>query len=195
MGLIDPRRIVRNAGAKAGDLLVLTKAIGTGVLATALKQRALSRERTKALVDSMTQLNRDASETMLRHDPHACTDITGFGLIGHAHEMAEASGVTIVLRAANVPLLEGAREAVEKGYLTGGGSATRRYMKDRVRIAESVGETMTSLLFDPQTSGGLLIAVAPNHAPPLRAALKKNHPHAAVVGECVARRDAPIVIE
>jgi len=140
-------------------------------------------------------LNRDASEIMLRHGPHACTDITGFGLIGHANEMAEASGVTVVLRAASVPLLEGARDAVEKGYLTGGGNATRRFMMDKVRIAESAGETMTSLLFDPQTSGGLLIAVAPDRAPALLAELKKIHPHAAVVGECVARRDTPIVVE
>lgn len=195
IGLIDPRRIVRNAGARVGDVLILTKAIGTGALATALKQRALSPERTKALVDSMTQLNRDASETMLRHDPHACTDITGYGLIGHANEMAEASGVAIVLRAASVPLLEGAREAAEKGYLTGGGNATRRFMMDKVRIAESVGETMTSLLFDPQTSGGLLIAVSRESAPALLAELKKIHPHAAVVGECVARADVSIVVE
>lgn len=195
IGLVDPRRIVRNAGAKAGDLLVLTKAIGTGVLATALKQRALSAERTKTLVDSMTQLNREASEAMLRHDPHACTDITGYGLIGHGNEMAEASGVTIVLRAASVPLLEGAREAVEQGHLTGGGNSTRRFMQDKVRIAAAVGETATSLLFDPQTSGGLLIAVAPDRATPLLAELKKNHPGATVVGECVARRDVSIVVE
>jgi len=195
IGMIDPRRIVRNAGARAGDVLILTKAIGTGVLATALKQKALSSPRTKMLVDSMTQLNREASEIMLRHDPHACTDITGFGIIGHAHEMAEASDVTIVLRAASVPLLDGAREAVEKGYLTGGGHSTRRFMKDKVRFAAAVVETMTSLLFDPQTSGGLLIAVAPDRAASLLAELKKSHPHAAVVGECVARRDVPIIVE
>lgn len=195
IGMIDPRRIVRNAGARVGDVLILTKAIGTGVLATALKQRDLSTEGTKVLIESMTQLNRDASEAMLRHDPHACTDITGFGLIGHANEMAEASGVTIVLYAASVPLLEGAREAVEKGYLTGGGAATRRFMKDKVRVAPSVEETMTSLLFDPQTSGGLLVAVARENAAALLAELKKNHSHAAVVGECVARSNVAIVVE
>jgi selenide,water dikinase len=195
IGLVDPRRVVRNAGARAGDALILTKAIGTGVLATALKQRALSMERTKMLVDSMTQLNREASEVMLRHDPHACTDITGYGLIGHANEMAEASGVSIVLHAERVPLLEGTRDAVEKGYLTGGGNTTRRFMKDKVRLSASVGETTTSLLFDPQTSGGLLIAVAPDRAAALLAELKQNHPSAAVVGECVARRDVPIVVE
>ena len=195
VGLIDPRRIVRNAGARVGDLLLLTKPLGTGLLATALKRGALSPERTRALVDSMTLLNRDASELMLQHDPHACTDITGYGLIGHGNEMAEGSDVTIVFHSAAVPVLDGAREAAEAGYLTGGGKATRRFLSDRVSIAASVGETMTSILFDAQTSGGLLIAVAPEHAAPLLAKLKKNHPHAAIVGECVARRDVSIVVD
>ena len=195
IGMIDPRRIVRNAGARVGDVLILTKAIGTGVLATALKQRALSPERTQVLVDSMTHLNRDAAEAMLRHDPHAATDITGFGLIGHANEMAEGSDVTIVLHAAKVPLLEGAREAVEQGFLTGGGNATRRFMKDRVRITASIDETTTALLFDPQTSGGLLIAVSRANAPALLADLMKKHPRAAIVGACVARGERSIVVE
>ncbi len=195
IGMIDPRRIVRNAGARAGDVLILTKAIGTGVLATALKQRTLSPERTRALVASMTQLNRDAAEAMLRHDPHACTDITGYGLVGHANEMAEGGNVTIVLRAAGVPVLEGAREAVEQGHLTGGGKATRRFMQDKARVSSAIDETTTSLLFDPQTSGGLLIAVAPERAPALLAELKPMHPHAAIVGECIARRDVSIIVE
>jgi selenide,water dikinase len=109
--------------------------------------------------------------------------------------VAEGSDVTIVFHAALVPVLDGAREAVEAGYLTGGGKATRRFMTDRVSIAPSVGETMTSILFDAQTSGGLLIAVAPEHAAQLLAKLKKNHPAAAVVGECVARRDVSVVVE
>jgi selenide, water dikinase len=195
IGLIDPRRVVRNAGARAGDVLVLTKAIGTGVLATALKKRALSAERTKVLVDSMTQLNAEASLLMLQHDPHACTDITGYGLIGHANEMAQASDVTIVLRAASVPLLDGAKDAAEQGHLTGGGNATRRFLQDNVRMAASVGEAIVSLLFDPQTSGGLLIAVARERATELLGELKSHHPHAAVVGECVARRDNAILVE
>ena len=194
VGVIDPRRVVRNAGARVGDVLVLTKAIGTGVLATALKQRALSPERIRVLVDSMTQLNRYAAETMMQYDPHACTDITGFGLLGHAHEMAEGSGVTVEITASSVPWLEGAREAAEQGHLTGGGSATRRFMKDKVRIASSVDETTTTLLFDPQTSGGLLIAVAPERADALVAALKLNHPRVAIVGRCVAREATPITV-
>jgi selenide,water dikinase len=132
---------------------------------------------------------------MLQHDPHACTDITGYGLVGHGNEMAEGSDVTILFHSAAVPLLDGAREAVEAGYLTGGGKATRRFMSDRVFIAPSVGETMTSILFDAQTSGGLLIAVAPEHAAPLLAKLQKNHPAAAIVGECATKRDVSIVVD
>jgi selenide, water dikinase len=195
VGLIDPRRVVRNSGAKPGDMLILTKALGTGVLATALKRGALSPELTRALVDSMTLLNREASELMLRHDPHACTDITGYGLIGHGNEMAEGSDVTIVFHASSVPVLEGAREAVEQGFLTGGGKATQRFLAGRVSIAPSVGDTMTAILHDAQTSGGLLIAVSPEHAAPLLAKLRKNHPQAAIVGECVTRREIAIQVD
>ncbi len=174
---------------------MLTKPIGTGVLATALKAGALSAERTKRLVDVMTLLNRDASEAMLRHHAHACTDITGYGLAGHAREMAEASGVSIVLRAADVPLIDGAAEAASQGYLTGGGKNTRKFLEGAVRIAPTVGETPTALMFDAQTSGGLLIAVPPEETDALLAELRANHPQAAIVGECVARDDVAVIIE
>jgi selenide,water dikinase len=142
----------------------------------------------------MTLLNREASELMLLHEPHACTDITGYGLIGHGNEMAEASGVTIVFHSATVPVFDGAREAVERGFLTGGGKATQRFLAPRVSIARAVDSTTTSLMFDAQTSGGLLIAVPPAHAAPLLAELKTNHPHAAIVGEVVAKRDVSIIV-
>jgi len=187
--------VVRNAGARVGDALILTKALGTGVLATALKKGQLSEEKTRVLVDSMTLLNREASELMLVHDAHACTDITGFGLIGHGNEMAEASGVTIVFKSSAVPVLDGAREAVARGFLTGGGKNTQRFLESRISIAASVDKTTTAIMFDAQTSGGLLIAVPPAQAAPLLAQLRLNHPHAAIVGECVAKRDVSIVVD
>ncbi len=195
VGVIDPRRIVRNAGARPGDALIFTKALGTGVLATALKRGKLSPGRTRMIVESMTLSNREASELMLQHDPHACTDVTGFGLLGHGNEMAEGSNATLMIHSAAVAVMEGAREAVEEGCVTGGGKATQRFLADRVSFAPSVDATMTSILFDPQTSGGLLIAVPPAHAAPLLAALKANHPHAAIVGECVAKRDVSIIVD
>ena len=195
VGMIDPRRIVRNGGARVGDRLVLSKPIGTGVLATRLKAGALSPEATKRLIDVMATLNREASELMLQHDVHACTDITGFGLAGHANEMAEGSGVTIVLRAADIPFMEGAYDAAAQGYLTGGGNATRKFLANAVRLAPALDEPTQALLFDAQTSGGLLMAVPAGEADSLLAKLKKNHPQAAIVGECVARGDVAIVVE
>ena len=122
------------------------------MLATALKRGALSSEATtRALVDSMTLLNREASELMLQHDPHACTDITGYGLIGHGNEMAEGSDVPSCCSASAVPVSDGAREAADAGYLTGGGKATRRFWRSASPSRASVGETMTSILFDAQT--------------------------------------------
>ena len=195
VGLIHPLRVVRNAGARAGDALILTKPIGTGVLATALKAGKLSEEKTRALVSSMTLLNREAAEYMLLHEPHACTDITGFGLIGHANEMAEGSDVTIVIHSAQVPLLDGARECVERGFVPGGSKNTQKFLTPRISIAPSVDATTQTLLFDAQTSGGLLVAVAPMHAPAFLAELKPNHPQAAIIGEVVSRRDVHIVVD
>jgi selenide,water dikinase len=195
VGVIDPRRIIRNAGARVGDALILTKPLGTGVLATALKRGELSAETALKLVDSMTLLNREASELMLLHDPHACTDVTGFGLMGHANEMAEGSDATIVFHSSSVQFLDGAREAAERGFVTGGGKNTQKFLTPHISVAPSVDATTLTLLFDAQTSGGLLIAVAPAHAAPLLAELKPNHPHAAIVGEVVAKRDVHIVVE
>jgi len=194
VGTIHPNRIVRNAGARPGDQLILTKPIGTGVMATALKKRVLTEAGLQSLVDTMTHLNREASELMLQHEPHAATDVTGFGLMGHSNEMAEGSDVTIVLRAGAVPLIEGAFDMASAGHITGGGKKTRAFLNDRVRIAPSVGETLTTLLFDPQTAGGLLIAVESRHVETLLRKLAMNHPHAAVVGECVAQRDVAIEV-
>jgi len=195
VGVIDPRRIIRNAGARPGDVLILTKPLGTGVLATALKRGKLSAERSMTLIDSMTLLNRDASELMLLHDPHACTDVTGFGLLGHGNEMAEGSDATIVFHSPAIPFLDGARECVERGFLTGGGKNNEKFLASRVSIAPSVDATTQALLYDPQTSGGLLVAVAPAHAQLLLAQLKPNHPHAAIIGEVVARRDVHIAVD
>jgi selenide,water dikinase len=196
VGLIDPRRIVRNGGARVGDKLILTKPIGTGVLATQLKAGALPVDGQRRLVGVMTTLNREAAERMLEHDPHACTDITGFGLVGHAHEMAENSDVTVVLESSRVPFIEGAREAAAQSYLTAGASKTRRFLMEQnaVAVASELVPDVAALMFDPQTAGGLLIALAPEGADALLARLHKHHAQAAIVGECVAKRDVSVVV-
>jgi len=162
-GTIHPQRILANAGAKVGDALILTKALGTGVITTALKQGAASAEAVAAATASMVQLNRRACELMLAHLPHAATDITGFGLLGHAREMAVASHVQIEIEASSVPLLPGARSYAPH-FQPGGLNSNRVFAEPCVRFATSVPEDLRALFYDPQTSGGLLIALPESEA-------------------------------
>jgi selenide,water dikinase len=161
-GEVHPRRVLANAGAGPGDVLILTKPLGTGIIATALKFDRAPRAAIDAAIASMTMLNRAAAE-VLRGLPegavHACTDITGFGLLGHASEMAAASQCSLEIVASSVPLLEGAR-ALVTGNVPGGGRTNRQHFGERVTIDPEVPADVVDLLFDPQTSGGLLIAVA-----------------------------------
>ena len=163
-GIIHPDRIVRNVGVQEGDVLVLTKPLGTGIITTALKRRKASAASVRAAVASMTALNDTASLLMQQLPVHACSDVTGFGLLGHAFEMASGSGVTIVFEARRLPLLPGARRLAEQGYLTGGCKRNRDYLKDQIAIDRSVRKGLVEIAFDPQTSGGLLIAVPESHA-------------------------------
>ena len=184
IGEIDPRLLKRNATAQPGDLLVLTKPIGTGVIATALKKDAAPQEVIDAAVRSMTTLNRPAAESMLRVGASAATDVTGFGLIGHLSSLLRASGVAARVRAGLVPLLPGARELAEAGHIAGG---TRRNLQDAQQIASwahDVSPTEQLLLCDAQTSGGLLIAVAPERADELIRLLRDAQtPAAAIIGD------------
>lgn len=172
IGEINPALIKRNATAQPGDLLVLTKPIGTGVIATALKKDAASAEVIAEAVRSMTTLNRPAAEAMLNVGAHAATDVTGFGLIGHLSSMLRASGVSARIRAGLVPLLPGARELAEAGHIAGG---TRRNLADAQHFttwSDDVSEVDRLLLCDAQTSGGLLISVAAEYADDLIDALR-----------------------
>jgi len=163
-GAVDPARVLTNGGAKPGDALILTKALGTGVVGTAIKFGRASQPLVDQAVESMRRLNRAAAEAMASIDGvHACTDVTGFGLVGHSSEMAVASGVTLEIRAADVPVFDRVLEIVQQNR-TGGMAANREYFEAIAQIAPSVPEPLQDLLFDPQTSGGLLISVAPAQA-------------------------------
>jgi selenide,water dikinase len=165
-GEIDPARILTNAGARPGDALILTKPIGTGVIATALKFGRAPEAAVDAAIRSMTTLNRDAAEALDRCPPgavHACTDITGFGLLGHASEMAAASRCRFELDAAAVPVLDGAL-ALVRGNIPGGGRTNRQHFGAAIQIGPDVDPDRADLLFDPQTSGGLLVSVAADAA-------------------------------
>lgn len=186
-GLAHPRDITAVKGACAGDQLVLTKALGTGIVTTALKRGEASEADVATAVRSMKALNRGAARAMTRTGVHAVTDITGFGLLGHLFEMAEASGVGAVLRAGALPLLPGALRHAEAGVNTGGGRANAAFLGARVRFGETVPEAVRAVCFDPQTSGGLLIAVAPERTEALLAELEREGvPVRAVIGEVVA---------
>jgi selenide,water dikinase len=192
-GVIDPRQIIRNVGAQEGDALVLSKALGTGILMTAFKRDALSDESYQAAVRSMTQLNAAAASAMLNYDVHAATDITGFGLIGHSLKMAEGSNVTIVFEESDLPLLPGVLEQCRAGMIPGGGTRNREYYSPSVRILDEVSDEIATIAFDPQTSGGLLIAVPEEQSTALLADLQNSgHREAAIVGQITARGTHPI---
>jgi len=160
-GVIDPARIVTKGGARPGDVLFLTKPLGTGIMTTALKRGALGADALRAVTASMTALNRGASEAMMRIGPDAATDVTGYGLAGHLIEILEASGVGATVWWSRLPLLEGARELAILGHVPGG---TRRTLDERaasLRFAADLDEIDRLMVADAQTSGGLLIAVAP----------------------------------
>lgn len=163
-GVIHPDRIFRNVGVQEGDVLILTKPLGTGIITTALKKGKASKESLDEAVESMTELNATASAVMRKYPVHACSDVTGYGILGHALEMASGSSVTLVIESAKLPLLKRAARLAEKGYLTGGCKRNRDYLRDKITIDKSIREGLIEVALDPQTSGGLLIAVAKRHA-------------------------------
>jgi selenide,water dikinase len=175
-GLVHPDRIWTNAGARPGDVLVLTKPIGTGAITTALKRGIAKDEHVQSAIDSMSRLNRIEAEA------HGCTDITGFGLMGHAREMALASGVTLEFDAAAIELLPGALEYSAAGARPGGQRNNREFASCSVLIVGEIDEALEALLYDPQTSGGLLLAQSPECA------------SGRIIGRVLERGEAAIVV-
>jgi len=171
-GVVHPDRVVTNAGGRPGDVLVLTKPIGIGAITTGIKQGKASAEAAEAAIRLMGVLNRGAAEAMLEVGVHACTDVTGFGLLGHLHELALASGVAAVVEAGRVPVLPEAADLVRAGAVAGGTARNLEFLADWVRFDEALPEEVRILLADAQTSGGLLMAVPPERAGRLEAALR-----------------------
>ena len=189
-GTIHPQRVLANRGARPGDALLFTKALGTGVVSTAIKRGKAEPAWIAAAARSMTTLNKAAAEVItdgVRGERtfavHALTDVTGFGLIGHAREMALASGVSLRLHVSSVPLLPGALECVRAGYIPGGLKANRDFAECMVGYDDGIADDLRTMLFDPQTAGGLLIAVAPEDAADLQRALAAAGVAAARIGE------------
>jgi selenide,water dikinase len=171
----------RNSTARVGDLLVLTKPIGTGIIATAIKRQKASPQVIKNAIYWMTQLNSDAAELMIEHKASAATDITGFGLLGHAMEMAKGSRVMLQLDVSKIPVLDGASELAETSA-PGGTASNREYVKDLLDVQVKLDRRMSNVLFDPQTSGGLLISLGEKEAPGFVAVMKDRGKMAALIG-------------
>jgi selenide,water dikinase len=187
-GLVHPDRVLANRAAKPGDHLVLSKRLGTGVVTTALKREIADPAHVQAAIESMLTLNNGSWSVMLAFEAHACTDITGFGLIGHAREMALASGVTIEIEVDKLEFLPGAVEYAREGAVPGGLKNNREFASGDVEITREFPEETLTLLYDPQTSGGLLISAAP----PQAAAIARNLEYGYVMGRAVEREDCPI---
>jgi selenide,water dikinase len=185
-GLIHPQKILTNAKARVGDKLVLTKPLGTGIIATALKGGVASDEAVRKIVESMVTLNRKASEWMKRFGAHGCTDITGFSFIGHALEMAAASQVGLVIQSETIPIFPEAMEYAKSGFIPGGAYSNRQFFSCKVEVQTNLPDFLMDILYDPQTSGGLLISLPSDQAQDLVATLKKEaQMEAWVVGQVV----------
>jgi selenide,water dikinase len=191
-GTIHPDRIWRNVGARPGDVLVLTKPLGTAIITTAVKRGAEIPDALAAAVRSMTTLNAAASHALRPFAVHACTDVTGFSLMGHGYEMAHGSDVRLVIDAAALPCLPRARELAASGVSTGGCQRNRAWLSDKVEVSPDVPADLVEIAFDPQTSGGLLVAISKDDQPRVLDALNNAGTlAAATVGHVEARESGP----
>src|SRR5271156_5050049 len=196
-GLIDPRKVLTNAGAKPGDALIFTKALGTGVISTAIKRGKAEPAWIDAAVQSMTTLNKQAGEVIQRGEfrIHAMTDVTGFSLIGHSRGMALASNVALRFSSKDIPVLPGALDCIRAGYVPGGLNNNRDFAECMVGYDEGVPQDLRTLLFDPQTAGGLLISVASEDSELLIRSLNAAGVSAVRIGEVLARTKPLIMIQ
>jgi len=194
-GLVHPERFLTNRGARPGDALVLTKPLGTGIVATAVKGGLGTPEASEAAAASMSALNGRASELMLERGPSACTDVTGFGLVGHAAGMIEEGRVGLVLEAGALPLLPGVEAFAGMGLVPAGLHRNREHYACRTKVEAGVPEAVADAVHDPQTSGGLLVALPPEAAADLAAALRgEGHEKAAVIGAFTADNAGKILV-
>jgi selenide,water dikinase len=190
-GIAHPGRVIRNNTGETGDALILTKPLGVGLVMAALRAGEAGAAQVRAAADSMERLNRYAAEKMTPPPVHACTDVTGFGLAVHAAEMAGAAH-TLAIDCASLPLLPGAVGFAENHFATAAGQRNRNFMEGKIEMT-GVSAAMREILFDPQTSGGLLIAVAPEAAQQLCDAIKTDDPAAAIIGEIIERENAAVL--
>jgi len=193
-GVIDPGKIATNAGARPGDVIILTKPIGTGVISTGIKFEKTTPEVAASSIATMLTPGRYAAEAMREFDVKGATDVTGFALLGHAWELARASNVTIVIEPGAVPVLDGALELVLAGMLTSGDKTNREYIGEDIEIDQTVDKNLVKLFFDPQTAGGMLISISPDRASDVLARLRENYSQVEIIGRVLERGEYSIVI-
>jgi selenide,water dikinase len=195
-GTIHPEKVITNAGAKVGDKLILTKPLGTGIINTALKAKMASEDSVSKVIQSMITLNKEASEVMQSVGVNSCTDITGFGFLGHACEMVHESAVGMLFYASSIPFFPEAEEYAREGLVPGGTHRNRKFRANQIEMEPTLTPEMIDIIFDPQTSGGLLISVAKEKADELLNQLKKaGIKEAAITGEVVSDPKGKLVVK
>jgi len=186
-GVVHPDRVIRNVGIQVGDALILTKPLGTGIITTALKNGKAPQESIEKAVSSMITLNKTASLIMRNYPVHACSDITGYGLLGHALEMTTGGDITLILESSKLPIINATSDLAEAGYLTGGSKRNREFLNGKMAIDPSINKGLVETALDPQTSGGLLIALPEKDAGKLVLELKANGVESAsIIGHAVS---------
>jgi len=194
-GVIDPNHVATNAGAQPGDVIILTKPIGTGVISTGIKRAKASPEVVAESIATMMTPGKYAAEAIAKFDLKGATDVTGFALLGHAWEMARASSVTIEIDSGHVPLINGALELAVSGMQTGADKTNREYVGEDVEIAPGIDPNLVKLLYDPQTAGGLLLAIAGEMAEDVLTELRSNYPRAEIIGRVSKPGEKRILVD
>lgn len=195
-GVAHPDKIFKNIGAQPGDVLVLTKPIGVGIHTTALKRDLLTKEQINEVTRVMSQLNKYAAEALKNFHPNAVTDVTGFGLLGHAYEMASGSDVSFVIHHDDVPLLAGTKELAENNVVPGGSKANHRWLEDAVDYGENIQQVEQFILCDAVTSGGLLVSLPKEEANSFQELLNEKHSiQASIIGEVTEKREKAIYVK
>ena len=185
-GIVHPDKVITNKGAQVGDVLILTKPIGTGIIATAIKAKLANKKDRKNIFKIMSDLNKKASKIMLKFNISSCTDITGFGLGGHVLEMAKGAKKNIVLYSEKVPIIENAKEFASMGFLPGGAFNNRKFCNPYLNINSGTDKILIDIMFDPQTSGGLIFSLSKNHGQTCLNLMKDNGINACLVGEIIS---------
>ena len=194
-GFVHPKKVLTNSGARPGDKLILTKPLGIGILTTSAKADMVDREMLDRIYNQMATLNKAARDIMVKYHVHGCTDVTGFALMGHSFEMAQGSGCTIHIQSQNVPFHSEAYELAEMGFIPAGAYRNREYAEAGVKNISNVSRALQDIFYDPQTSGGLMIALDAKEAEQCLAEMRKVIPQAEIIGYVTEKMDAYIYLE